>query len=175
MKFTRYSKFKGLDVSGINLGDLMDALSDSVLQSGYDPDYYWTRQRRLQDTSLDALRLALLQALMDQGLIDERQIAEMLADNDGQFKGSLLEEMLNQLIERLVEEGYLKLREEQPQRARQQRGTGQGEVSEPLPRNVHFEVTEKGLDFLGYKTLRNLLGSLGKSSVGRHDTQHLST
>jgi Ca-activated chloride channel family protein len=36
-------------------------------------------------------------------------------------------------------------------------------------------VTEKGLDFLGYKTLRNLLGSLGKSSVGRHDTSHLST
>ena len=176
MKFTRYSKFKGLDVSGINLGDLMDALSDSVLQSGYDDDYYWTRQRRQQDTSLDALRRALLQALMDQGLIDERQIQEMLTDNDGQFKGSLLEEMLNQLIERLVEEGYLKLREEQPsERTRQRRMGGQGEIDEPLPRNVHFEVTEKGLDFLGYKTLRNLLGSLGKSSVGRHDTQHLST
>ncbi|HEX8845716.1 MAG TPA: VWA domain-containing protein [Pyrinomonadaceae bacterium] len=175
MKFTRYSKFKGLDVSGINLGDLMDALSDSVLQSGYDDDYYWTRQRRQQDTSLDALRRALLQALLDQGLIDERQIQEMLADNDGKFKGSLLEEMLNQLIERLVEEGYLKLREEQPQRAREQRRAGQGEISEPLPRDVHFEVTEKGLDFLGYKTLRNLLGSLGKSSVGRHDTQHFST
>lgn len=176
MKFTRYSKFKGLDVSAINLGDLMEALSDSVLQSGYDDDYYWTRQRRPQDTSLDALRHALLEALMEQGLIDERQIQEMLADNDGQFKGSLVEEMLNQLIERLVEEGYLKLKEEQPRDSRQrQRGGGQGEVSEPLPRDVHFEVTEKGLDFLGYKTLRNLLGSLGKSSVGRHDTQYLST
>jgi Ca-activated chloride channel family protein len=176
MKFTRYSKFKGLDVSSINLGDLMDALSDSVLQSGYDEDYYWTRQRRPQDTSLDALRRALLEALMDQGLIDEHQIQEMMADNEGQFKGSLLEEMLNQLIERLVEEGYLKLREEQQQQsARRRRANGQGEVSEPQPRDVHFEVTEKGLDFLGYKTLRNLLGSLGKSSVGRHDTQHLST
>ena len=49
------------------------------------------------------------------------------------------------------------------------------EVSEPLPRNVKFEVTEKGLDFLGYKTLRNLLGSLGKSAMGRHDTAYLST
>src|ERR671938_1519956 len=176
MKFIRYSKFKGFDVSAINLGDLMEALSESLLDSGFDDDYYWTRQRRPQDTSLDALRRALLQALLDQGLIDERQIQEMLADNDGKFKGSLLEEMLNQLIERLVEEGYLKLREEQPQRARQQqRRGGPGEISEPLPRNVHFEVTEKGLDFLGYKTLRNLLGSLGKSSVGRHDTQHLST
>ncbi|MDQ3821465.1 MAG: VWA domain-containing protein, partial [Acidobacteriota bacterium] len=71
----------------------------------------------------------------------------------------------------------LKLHEEQPREMRrdERRDGGQGEISEPQPRNVHFEVTEKGLDFLGYKTLRNLLGSLGKSSVGRHDTQHLST
>src|SRR6266498_5734643 len=178
MKFTRYSKFKGLDVSGINLGDLMEGLSDSLLDSGYDDDYYWTRQRRPQDTSLDALRRALLQALMDQGLLDERQIQEMLADNEGKFKGSLLEEMLNQLIERLVEEGYLKLSEEPAPQAgqrREQPGIGRPEVSQPLPRNVKFEVTEKGLDFLGYKTLRNLLGSLGKSSLGCHDTAHLST
>jgi Ca-activated chloride channel family protein len=175
MKFTRYSQFKGLDISSLNLGDLMEGLSDSLLDSGYDDDYYWTRQRRPQDTSLDALRRALLQALMDQGLLDERQIQEMLADNEGKYKGSLLEEMLNQLIERLVEEGYLKLTEQPPQQQRQAGGNGNPEVSEPLPRNVKFEVTEKGLDFLGYKTLRNLLGSLGKSSFGRHDTSHLST
>ena len=175
MKFTRYSKFKGLDVSSINLGDLMEGLSDSLLYSGYDDDYYWTRQRQPQDTSLDELRRALLQALMDQGLLDEYQIQEMLEENDGKFKGSMLEEMLNQLIERMVEEGYLTLREEMVQEQGQLQKTGTSEVSEPLPRNVKFEVTEKGLDFLGYKTLRNLLGSLGKSSLGRHDTSHLST
>ncbi len=176
MKFTRYSKFKGLDVSGINLGDLMEGLSDSLLDSGYDDDYYWTRQRHPLDTSLDALRRALLQALMDQGLLNEFQVQEMLQDNEGKFKGSQLEEMLNQLIERLIEEGYLSLKEEPPRQPQQPRGgRGTPEVSEPLPRNVKFEVTEKGLDFLGYKTLRNLLGSLGKSSVGRHDTPHLST
>ena len=176
MKFTRYSKFKGLDVSGISLGDLMEGLSDSLLDSGFDDDYYWTRQRRPQDTSLDALRRALLQALLDQGLLDQRQVQEMLDDNEGNFKGSLLEEMLNQLIERLVEEGYLTLKELPQEPAREPAGgPGTPEVSEPLPRNVKFEVTEKGLDFLGYKTLRNLLGSFGKSSVGRHDTSHLST
>jgi len=175
MKFTRYSKFKGLDVSSINLGDLMEGLSDSLLSSGYDDDYYWTRERRPQDTSLDALRQALLQALMDQGLLDEHQVQEMLAENEGKFKGSALEEMLNQLIERLIEEGYLTLHEEQVRQQQQQRGNGLPEISEPPPRNIKFEVTEKGLDFLGYKTLRNLLGSLGKSSVGRHDTPQLST
>ncbi len=177
MKFIRYSKFKGFDVSGVNLGDLMDGLQDSLLQSGYDDDYYWTRQRRQQDTSLDALRQALLQALMEMGELDEQDVREMLAENEGKYKGSQLEELLNQLIERLVEEGYLNLREEQPDERQQRKGRrgGQGREEEPLPRDVKFEVTEKGLDFLGYKTLRNLLGSLGKSSVGRHDTPHLAT
>jgi Ca-activated chloride channel family protein len=175
MKFIRFSKFKGFDVAGVNLADLMGALSEMVLQSGYDDDYYWTRERHEQDNSLDALRRALLEALMDQGLLDPQQAREMLADNDGKFRGSLLEELLNQLIERLVEEGYLKLKEEPSQARRDQRGQGQGEFGESNERNVKFEVTEKGLDFLGYKTLRDLLGSFGKSSLGRHDTSHLST
>jgi Ca-activated chloride channel family protein len=176
MRFTRYSKFNGLDVYGIDLGDLMEGLSDSLLYSGYDDDYYWTRERRPQDTSLDALRRALLEALMDQGLLSKHQIQQMLDENEGKYEGSQLQEMLNQLIERLVEEGYLTLREEpQNERRRMMGGNGEGRIEEPLPRNIKFEVTEKGLDFLGYKTLRNLLGSLGKSSMGRHDTMHLAT
>src|ERR1041384_3487050 len=177
MKFTRYSKFNGLDVYGINLGDLMDALSDELLDSGYDDDYYWTRQTSRRDTSLDALRRALLQALMDQGLLSQHQIQQMLDENQGKYEGSQLQEMLNQLIERLAEEGYFNVREESPtpEQRREMKGNGEGHVGEPLPRNIKFEVTEKGLDFLGYKTLRNLLGSLGKSSVGRHDTSHLAT
>jgi Ca-activated chloride channel family protein len=173
---SRYSKFNGFDVSSINLGELMDAMANALLDSGYHDDYYWTRRRNQVDTSLNALRRALLQALMEKGLVDEHQIREMLAENEGKFRGSLLEELLNQLIERLVEEGYLSLREEPERRdERQRQGNGQGEISDPLPRDVRFEVTEKGLDFLGYKTLRSLLGSLGKSVSGRHDTTHLST
>src|SRR5213082_1021108 len=178
MKFIRYSRFKGFDVSGLSLGDLMELLQDSLLSSGFDDDYYWTRQRHEPETSLDALRQALLQALLEMGELSERDVEEMLAENAGQFKGSQLEELLNQLIERLVEEGYLKLSEEPARADEQRRRQGQprqGELGEPLPRNVKFEVTEKGLDFLGYKTLRNLLGSLGRSSLGRHDTLHLAT
>src|SRR3954453_6382224 len=155
MKFIRYSRFKGFDVSGLSLGDLMELMQDSMLSSGYDEDYYWTRQRQDPDRSLDALRQALLRALLEMGELSERDVEEMLAENKGQFKGSQLEELLNQLIERLVEEGYLKLSEEPAEsdaRRRRRRGQGHGEEGEPLPRNVKFEVTEKGLDFLGYKT-----------------------
>jgi len=176
MKFIRYSKFKGFDVSSLDLGGLMDALSNQILDSGYNEDYWWTRQRNSVDDSLDALRQAILQALLDQEVLTEHDVEQMLADNDGKFKGSLLEELINQLIERLVEEGYLNLKEvPQDSRREMQNGDGQGEIGQPLPRDIKFEVTEKGLDFLGYKTLQKLLGSLGKSSIGRHETPQLDT
>lgn len=176
MKFIRYSKFKGFDVSGVNLGSLMDALSNEMLDSGFNEDYWGTRQRNKPDDSLDALRQAILKALLVEGVIDERDVEQMLADNGGEFRGSVLEQLINQLIERLVEEGYLNLKEDpQDPRRETQQGNGQGEIGEAMPRNIKFEVTEKGLDFLGYKTLQKLLGSLGKSSIGRHETHYLDT
>ena len=177
MKFIRYSKFKGFNVSDINLGDLMQSLSDSLLDSGYNEDYYWTRQRSEPDDSLDGLREALLKALMEQEILSAQDVQQMLDDNEGKFKGSLLEELLNNLIERLVEEGYLNLKEvERPQSQQKQDGEGQGgEIGQGRERDVKFEVTEKGLDFLGYKTLQKLLGSMGKSSIGRHETPQLDT
>ena len=176
MKFIRYSKFTGFDVGSIDLGGLMDSLSNEMLDSGFNEDYWWTRQRNQPDDSLDALRQAILKALLDQEALTEHDVEQMLADNEGKFKGSILEELINQLIERLVEEGYLNLKEvPQEQQSSRQNGQGKGEVGEPLPRNIRFEVTEKGLDFLGYKTLQKLLGSLGKSSIGRHETHYLDT
>lgn len=175
MKFIRYSKFKGFDAAGIDLGSLMDALSNRMLDSGFSDDYWWTRQRNRIDDSLDALRQAILEALLEQEIISEQDIEQMLADNGGEFRGSLLEQLINQLIERLVEEGYLNLQEVPPEQRGDHPGNGNGEIGEPLPRNIKFEVTEKGLDFLGYKTLQKLLGSLGKSSIGRHETYHLDT
>lgn len=171
MKFIRYSKFKGFDVFGLNLGDLMESLSNSLLDSGYNDDYWWTRQRNQIDESLDGLRRAILRALIEKEILSKQQIEQLLAENQGKFKGSLLEELINQLIERLVEEGYLTLKEVENQQIK----TGKGEIGEELPRKVKFEVTEKGLDFLGYKTLSNLLGSLGKSSIGKHETRFLAT
>ncbi len=176
MKFIRYSKFTGFDVFGVDLGELMDELSDSVLDSGFHDDYWWTRERHMPDDSIDALRQAILKALLEKGILSERDVEKMLADNEGKFRGSLLEELINKLIERLVEEGYLDLKEvPQEQRRERGKGNGRGEIGEPLPRNIKFEVTDKGLDFLGYKTLQKLLGSMGKSSIGRHETPHLDT
>ena len=43
------------------------------------------------------------------------------------------------------------------------------------PAQYRFEITDKSLDFLGFRALRDLLGSLGKSSLGRHDTREMAT
>src|SRR5215204_3062790 len=147
MKFIRYSKFDGFDVFGVDLGDLMDALTDSMLDSGFHDDYWWTRERNKPDDSIDALRQAILKALLEKGIVNEHDVEKMLADNDGKFRGSLLEELINKLIERLVEEGYLDLKEisQEQRRERGKGGNGPGEIGEPLPRNIKFEVTDKGL------------------------------
>ena len=130
MKFIRYSKFKGFDVSGVDLGDLMDSLSEELLDSGYNDDYYWSRQPNEIDDSLDALRKALLKALLEKNVLNEQDMRQMLEQNEGKFKGSLLEDLINQLIERLVEEGYLNLKEETQQLQNQpgQQADGTGEI-----------------------------------------------
>jgi Ca-activated chloride channel homolog len=176
MKFIRYSKFNGFDVFGVDLGGLMDALSNRMLNSGFHEDYRWTRQRIELDDSIDALRRAILEVLLDQEILGDYDVEKMLAENEGKFRGSLLEELINKVIERLVDEGYLILKElpETPHR-KMQNGKGQSEIGEPLERNIRFEVTKKGLDLLGYKTLQKLLASRGRSSIGRHETSHLDT
>jgi Ca-activated chloride channel family protein len=71
----------------------------------------------------------------------------------------------------MVREGYLRTSEQQPFNDPTEGGGGHGPQGPP----IKFELTEKGNDFLGFKTLKDLLGSLGKSSFGRHDTRDLAT
>src|SRR5256712_12445563 len=60
----------------------------------------------------------------------------------------------------------------EPERQRRQgRGGGFGPEQPPAT----FEVTDKTLDFLGYRALRDLLGSVGKSRFGSHDTREKAT
>ena len=83
--------------------------------------------------------------------------------------------MLDQLIERLAQEGYIS--PQPPQVTPPPEKTPGGQLGGPGERETHarFEITDKTLDFLGFKTLKDLLASLGKSSFGRHDTRDLAT
>ncbi|MGH9530117.1 MAG: vWA domain-containing protein [Terriglobales bacterium] len=164
MKRIRYSKYVPDPAGEMSLEDLLGALSDYLLQSGFQDFMY--DEFMDSEQSLDDLRRAIEQALLDSDFLDEqmRQQLEQM-----QMEGNL-EELIEQLIERMQQEDYISI--DQPHDpSRPSVGNGQsGEHQQ-----AKFEITDKSLDFLGYKTLRDLLGSLGKSNFGRHDTRDLAT
>jgi Ca-activated chloride channel homolog len=164
MKRVRYTKFNGDLASEMDIEDLLKALSDYLLDSGFRDPYL-----RFQDMdhTLDDLREALRQLLESGEMFDDR-IRRQLEQAMQQGK---IDDLIDKLIQRMEQENYISYSQnmspEQMSQMMGQAGNIQGEVK--------FEVTDKSLDFLGFKTLRDLLGSLGKSSFGRHDTRHWAT
>ena len=164
MKRVRYTKFTGDLASEMDIEDLLKALSDYLLDSGFRDPYL-----RFQDLdhTLDNLREALRQ-LLESGEMFDESIRQQLEQMMQQGK---MDELIDKLIQRMERENYISWSQNMDPAQMAQRmgqaGNVQGEVK--------FEVTDKSLDFLGYKTLRDLLGSLGKSNFGRHDTRHWAT
>src|SRR6476646_5800675 len=171
MKY-RYTKFTGDPLDELDLEDLVAKLSDLLLSSGFANPHGHNEDER----TMQALHDAILDALFNGGRRLIKNIERLLgdpADGDQEDARSQLEELIQQIIERMTDEGYITAPPDlQGERERRQgRGSGQGPDQPP----VTFEVTDKTLDFLGYRALRDLLGSLGKSSYGRHDTREQAT
>ena len=164
MKRVRYTKFTGDLASEMDIEDLLKALSDYLLDSGFRDPYLRFQE---MDHTLEDLREALRQLLESGEMFDDR-IREQLEQAMQQGK---MDELINKLIQRMAQENYISWSQNMdPTKMAEMMGNAgnvQGEVK--------FEVTDKSLDFLGYKTLRDLLGSLGKSNFGRHDTRHWAT
>ena len=154
MKLTRYTKFTGDLSTSFDLDDLMQALSDFLLDSGFQ-DPYSNFQNMDGEQTVENLREAIRQALESGDVFDEdtQEQYDTLPDEQ-------VEELIDKIIQRMKDENFLNA--EEPQQA--------GEGSEGEGESARFEVTDKGMDFLGFKALRDLLGPLGKSSLGRHDT-----
>ena len=156
MKRVRYTKFTGDLSSSFGLEDLMQALSDFLLDSGfYDPMSRF--QEFNGDQTMENLREAIRQALESGELFDEEA-----QEKFNQLDAQQVEELIDQIIEKMQEQNFINA--EQPEQGQGQQGDGNADA--------RFEVTDKGMDFLGYKALRELLGPLGKSNLGRHDTRH---
>jgi Ca-activated chloride channel family protein len=160
MKWIKYSKFTGEDL-GIDAEDLLKALSDFFLQSGFNDPYNPTG--KMQEQSMEELRDAIRHALESGSLFPEDQREEMMEQFQA-MSPEQVEQLIDTLVQKLMENGNIST--DQPP------GVGNGTGPEG---KAQFKVTDKSLDFLGFKTLKDLLGSLGKSSFGRHDTRDLST
>jgi Ca-activated chloride channel family protein len=166
MKWIDYTKFNEEDL-GIELEDLLNALSDFFLRSGFDDPY--TQFSELNRKSLDDLKQAIERALESGDLFNPEQM-EQMRQRLNQMTAEQREKLIDNLVEKLEESGYVSFEGQEPETA-----NAPGSASGQNGPQVQFEVTDKAIDFLGFKTLKDLLGSLGKASFGAHDTRELAT
>ena len=148
------------------MDDLLRALSDYFLQSGYQDPYMQFSE--MNQHTLENLKKAIEQALESGDLFSpeqQEQMRERLQEMSSQQRSQLIERLMN----KLEEAGYINMDGPPPESPSAPGGQGGPESQ------LQFEVTDKAVDFLGFKTLKDLLGSLGKSSFGAHDTRDLAT
>jgi Ca-activated chloride channel family protein len=177
MKFTRYSKYAPDAAEDIDLQELMSRLSDFLLQSGFESQFgiYEMDSERSREQMMDELREAILRALQEGDLLPPELMEQMLQNPD-LSQNQELRDIVNQIIQRMEEEGFISRPDRPAQITPPPSQTPGGQVGEAQPNvEARFEITDKALDFLGFKTLKDLLASLGKSSFGRHDTRDLAT
>ncbi|HEV2177733.1 MAG TPA: VWA domain-containing protein [Terriglobia bacterium] len=177
MKFVKYSKFAGSPFDSLSAEDLMQLLQDFLLDSGFTSQYsnFYEMDPDAAERTMEQLHQALLEAMRDQGMIPDELLKQLLK-NAGDYESSDLRALMEKLIGRLAEEGYITVEppQTQPGELTQPQAGRAGQTEGPEGK-VKFEVTDKALDFLGFKTLKDLLASLGKSSFGRHDTREMAT
>jgi Ca-activated chloride channel family protein len=162
MKSVRYARYTGEDL-GIDAEELLKALADFLLGSGFNNPYM--NFSELNEHTLEELKNAIQRALEQGDLFDNNMLQEMM-ERIQNMSAEQVDQLLDRLVQKLIDEGHITVEEPGQQAA----GAGDGRDTK-----ARFEITDKSLDFLGFKTLKDLLGSLGKSSFGRHDTRDLAT
>jgi Ca-activated chloride channel family protein len=171
----RYTKYTGDLLDEIDLEDLVSKLSDLLLRSGFS-NPWGNPLDSDEDRTMQSLHDAILEALFNGGVLSDEALQQLLgdpADGDQEAARQQLDNLIQQIIERMMEQGFITGAPDLDGEREHRRGAGGG-LGEDAG-EVRFEVTDKALDFLGYRALRDLLGSIGRSSAGRHDTRHLST
>ncbi len=183
MRFTTYSKYKGKWLDALNLESLLEHLSDFLMDGGFagGPHYhpFWGWSGDEDTNSTDSLKNQLLRALVESGQLTPEMIEELRGEGEGDEEiQQKIAELLDELVQRMVEEGYIDLESGQaqmPGATYDVTGAGNIDEAKQAAQQVNFNLTQKGMDFLGYRALKGLLGALGKSNAGSHDTPHLAT
>src|SRR3954471_12917966 len=171
MKY-RYSKFTGDDLDDLDLEELLSRLSDMLLSSGFDDPHSMPGD---DGHSMQALHDAILEALLNGGLLSDETLEKMFGQDwkDSDDAEERLGQLIQQIIQKLQSQGYVTASPDLNGERQRREGTGGGMGQAET--KLKFEITDKSLDFLGYRALRDLLGSIGKSSLGRHDTREMAT
>jgi Ca-activated chloride channel family protein len=178
VKLIRYGKYVGEPADAVDLEELVRRLGDFFLQSGFESQFYGVSEMD-PEKSMEALREAILKALQDRDLLPQDAMSDELREmlQGPQARDSqAVKDLLDQLMERMAQEGYINP-QQPPQVTPPPQSSARGQLGQAQDRQTEarFEITDKTIDFLGFKTLQDLLGSLGRSSFGRHDTRDMAT
>ncbi|HWZ23894.1 MAG TPA: VWA domain-containing protein [Verrucomicrobiae bacterium] len=178
MKVIRYGKYVGEPADAVDLDELVKRMGDFFLQSGFESQFYGVSEMDNQ-RSMEALKDAILRALQEGDLLPEDAMSEELRKRlqSPQAQNSqAVKDLLEKLMDRLAQEGFINP-QQPPQVTPPHQNSARGSLGQPQERQTEarFEITDKTIDFLGFKTLQDLMGSVGRSSFGRHDTRDLST
>ena len=147
MKY-RYTKYTGSLLDEIDIDDLVSKLSDLLLSSGFSNP--WGGPSDEEDRTMQALHDAILEALFSGGMLSDEAIQQLLgepADGDQEQARQQLEDLVQQIIERMMEQGFVSGAPDLEQERERREGMGGGFDDSAAP--VKFEVTDKALDFLG--------------------------
>src|SRR5579863_1964701 len=101
-RFIRYQKYVPEAASEMSMEDLLKALSDYLLQSGFQQQYMDWYDLNNAEQTLDELRQAIADALMNSDMLDE-QMREQIEN----MSSEQLEQLVQQLIERMEQENYI--------------------------------------------------------------------
>jgi Ca-activated chloride channel homolog len=183
MRFTTYTKYKGGWLDALNLESLLESLSDFLMDGGFagGPHFhpYWGWSGGEDPKSKDSLKEALLKALIESGQLTPEMLSELRGDGEGDADTRRdIADLLDELIRKLVDEGYISLEnrdESMPGPSYDVTGQGKIDEAKEAAQQVEFNLTQKGMDFLGYRALKGLLSAIGQSSFGSHDTPRLAT
>lgn len=183
MRFTTYARYRKSPLDALNVERLLEMLSGFLLDGGFagGPHFhpYWGWSGLRDTSSLEALKQELLKALVRSGQLTREMLEELRGEGPGNpGVRKEIADLLDRIVREMVERGYVAVDGEAG-------GTGgsageaggEGDVGDAreAAHRVNFNLTRRGLDFLGYRALRNLMSSLGRSGVGSHETREYAT
>lgn len=130
---------------GLDANDLLSALGEFFLNSGF---------YEFDSHSLQQLKEAIRRAL-EEGDVLQQEARDRFREAWDNMSPEQREQFLERMARKLEQEGYVTRREDS--------------------KGLRVEVTDKAIDFLGFKTLKDLMGAIGRSSFGAHETRELAT
>src|SRR5919198_6506195 len=127
MKY-RYTKYTGDLLDQIDLEDLVSKLSDLLLSSGFSNPWMDPSDGD-EDRSMQALHDAILEALFSGGVLSDDALQKLLgepADGDQEGARQQLEDLIQQIIDRLMQQGFITGAPDLDREREYRKGTGGG-------------------------------------------------